>query len=135
MTKSDKVTKSDDEWRAELSPDQFRVLRLKGTERAFTGAYWNAHDDAMYACAGCGAKLFASDKKYDSGSGWPSFTAPASADAVATEMDHSHGMSRVEVTCARCGGHLGHVFDDGPGPGGKRFCISSVSLRAEPSKK
>ena len=132
---SEKVTKTDDEWRAELSPDQFRVLRQKGTERAFTGAYWNAHDEAMYVCAGCGAKLFASNTKYDSGSGWPSFTAPASGDAVATEMDHSHGMTRVEVTCARCGGHLGHVFDDGPGPTGKRFCINPASLRSEPTKK
>jgi len=130
---TEKVTKTEDEWRAELSPDQFRVLRQKGTEPAFTGAYWNAHDEAVYACAGCGAKLFASETKYDSGSGWPSFTAPAAPDAVATETDRSHGMTRVEVTCARCGGHLGHVFDDGPGPGGKRFCINSASLRAAPA--
>ena len=132
---SEKITKTDDEWRAQLSPDQFRVLRQKGTEHAFSGAYWNAHDEAKYMCAGCGAELFASDTKFDSGSGWPSFTAPASADAVATDADRSHGMTRVEVMCARCGGHLGHVFDDGPGPGGKRFCINSASLRAEPSKK
>jgi peptide-methionine (R)-S-oxide reductase len=132
---SDKVTKSEDEWRAELSPDQFRVLRQKGTERAFTGAYWNAHDEAMYVCAGCGEKLFASDTKYDSGSGWPSFTAPAAPGVVATDTDTSHGMARVEVMCARCGGHLGHVFDDGPGPGGQRFCINSASLRAEPKTK
>jgi peptide-methionine (R)-S-oxide reductase len=132
---SDKVTKREDEWRAELSPDQFRVLRKKGTEPAFSGAYWNAHDEAMYECAGCGAKLFASETKYDSGSGWPSFTAPAAPDAVATEIDRSHGMTRVEVMCARCGGHLGHVFDDGPGPGGKRFCINSASLRAPPAQK
>src|SRR5258708_3633357 len=106
----DKVIKSDEEWRAELDPDQFGVLRQKGTERAFTGAYWNAHDEAMYVCAGCGEKLFASDTKFDSGSGWPSFTAPAAPGAVETETDASHGMTRVEVKCARCGGHLGHVF-------------------------
>jgi peptide-methionine (R)-S-oxide reductase len=134
--KVDKVSKTDDEWRAELSPDQFRVLRQKGTERAFTGAYWNSHDEAMYVCAGCGAKLFASETKYDSGSGWPSFTAPAEAGAVETETDRSHGMTRVEVHCSRCGGHLGHVFDDGPtAAGGKRFCINSASLRAEPRRK
>jgi peptide-methionine (R)-S-oxide reductase len=132
---ADKVIKTEDEWRATLSPDQFRVLRQKGTEQAFSGAYWNAHDEAAYVCAGCGAKLFASDTKFESGSGWPSFTAPAAPDAVATETDTSHGMKRVEVTCASCGGHLGHVFDDGPGPGGQRFCINSMSLRQEPAKK
>jgi peptide-methionine (R)-S-oxide reductase len=132
---ADKITKTESEWRAELDPNQFRVLRQKGTEPAFTGALWNAHDEAMYACAGCGAKLFASDSKYDSGSGWPSFTAPAAAGAVETETDTSHGMKRVEVHCARCGGHLGHVFDDGPGEDGKRFCINSASLRAEPRDK
>jgi peptide-methionine (R)-S-oxide reductase len=132
---ADKLSKTEDEWRATLSPDQFRVLRQKGTERAFTGAYWNAHDEAMYVCAGCGEKLFASDTKYDSGSGWPSFTAPAAPGAVETEVDQSHGMTRVEGHCAKCGRHLGHVFDDGPGPGGKRFCINSLSLKAEPRKK
>jgi peptide-methionine (R)-S-oxide reductase len=130
---SDKVTKTEDEWRAELSPDQFRVLRKKGTEPAFTGAYWNAHDEATYVCAGCGARLFASETKYDSGSGWPSFTAPAAPDAVATEADRSHGMTRVEVTCARCGGHLGHVFPDGPAPTGQRYCTNGAALTFKPS--
>jgi peptide-methionine (R)-S-oxide reductase len=127
-----KVEKTDAEWRAALTPEQYQVLRRKGTERAFSGAYWNAHDPAAYLCAGCGAELFSSEAKFDSGTGWPSFTAPVSADAVATETDASHGMSRTEVTCGRCGGHLGHVFDDGPAPTRLRYCINSVSLQAKP---
>jgi len=128
------VEKTDAEWRAALTREEYEVLRRKGTERAFTGAYWNAHDDAQYLCAGCGAELFSSDAKFDSGTGWPSFTAPADPGAVATETDSSHGMLRTEVTCRRCGGHLGHLFNDGPAPTGQRFCINSISLKAKPSK-
>jgi peptide-methionine (R)-S-oxide reductase len=130
-----KVQKTDAEWRATLTPEQYQVLRGKGTERAFSGALWDAHEDAQYLCAGCGAELFSSDTKFDSGSGWPSFTAPVAASAVATETDSSHGMRRTEVCCRRCGGHLGHVFDDGPGPTGERYCINSVSLRPAPPRK
>src|ERR1043165_4892331 len=111
---ADKVVKTDAEWRELLSPERYRVLREKGTERAFTGEYHASKEPGVYVCAGCGAELFASDKKYDSGSGWPSFYAPAVQDNVEEHADTSHGMRRVEVTCARCGGHLGHVFDDGP---------------------
>ena len=122
------VQKSDEEWRQELTPEQYEVLRRKGTEPPFTGKYVHNHDDGMYHCAACGAALFASDTKFDSGTGWPSFTSPAVSENVITEDDHSHGMHRIEVMCAKCGGHLGHVFPDGPGPTGLRYCINSCSL-------
>ncbi|MFP5317099.1 MAG: peptide-methionine (R)-S-oxide reductase MsrB [Acidimicrobiia bacterium] len=127
----EKVTKTEDEWKAELTPEQYRVLRGKGTERAFTGRYWDVHDDGMYRCAACGAELFSSGTKFDSGTGWPSFTEPAVASAVELHQDRSYGMVRTEVTCARCGSHLGHVFPDGPGPKGQRFCINSCSLELD----
>jgi peptide-methionine (R)-S-oxide reductase len=127
-----KIEKTDEEWKKTLTPEEYQVLRRKGTERAFTGAYWDAHDDGMYRCAGCGEPLFSSDTKFDSGTGWPSFTGPVAPDAVATETDESHGMIRTEAMCGRCGGHLGHVFPDGPAPSGTRYCINSVSLKKEP---
>ena len=125
------VQKTDAEWRATLSPERYEVLRRKATERAFTGQYVDTKEPGVYRCAGCGAELFRSEAKFDSGSGWPSFVEPASLDSVDTEIDTSHGMIRTEVTCAACGGHLGHVFPDGPEPTGLRYCINSCALDLE----
>ncbi|HTN13606.1 MAG TPA: peptide-methionine (R)-S-oxide reductase MsrB [Sphingomonadaceae bacterium] len=128
----DKMNLSDEDWRARLSPEAYAILRRGGTERAFTGKYEQNKASGLYRCAGCGLPLFASETKYDSGSGWPSFTAPMEGDAVEELRDMSHGMVRTEVRCARCEGHLGHVFPDGPGPEGLRYCINSASLDFQP---
>jgi peptide-methionine (R)-S-oxide reductase len=126
-----KIVKTEAEWRAELSPEQYRVLREKGTEAPWTGEYDDVFEPGRYHCAGCGAELFASDAKYNSGCGWTAFYAPADADSIDEETDVSHGMVRTEVMCATCGGHLGHVFPDGPDPTGLRYCINSASLKLE----
>ena len=131
----EKVRKSDAEWQQELSPEQYAVARKKGTERAFTGKYVENHEAGLYRCACCGTPLFSSDTKYDSGSGWPSFTAPADPNNVEMHRDRSYSMERTEVVCAKCDAHLGHVFPDGPGPGGLRYCVNSLSLDFKKGEK
>jgi peptide-methionine (R)-S-oxide reductase len=128
-----KVTKSEEEWGRELTPEQYNVLRQQGTEPPFTGKYVYSKEDGVYRCAACGNELFSSDTKFDSGTGWPSFYEPAAAERIELRTDDSHGMTRTEVVCGRCGSHLGHVFDDGPEPTGQRYCINSISLELDPA--
>ena len=127
-----KVSKTDQEWREQLTPEQYEVLRRQGTERPFSGKYVHSKEEGLYRCAGCGAALFRSEAKFDSGTGWPSFTEPADTASVTLKTDRSHGMVRTEVSCGQCGSHLGHVFDDGPAPTGQRYCMNSVALQLDP---
>jgi len=129
---AEKINKTEEQWRNELTPQQYQVLREKGTERAFTGEYWDTNTPGKYVCAGCGQELFTSESKFDSHCGWPSYYEPSKADAVEEHEDLTFGMRRVEVTCSRCGGHLGHVFPDGPRPTGLRYCINSASIKLDP---
>lgn len=133
MDQETALPRTEEEWRERLDPMQYRVLREGGTERPFTGAYWNSKTPGVYACAGCGMELFDADTKYDSGTGWPSFWAAMDPERIETRLDTSHGMVRTEVLCKACGGHLGHVFPDGPGPDGMRYCLNSCSLELQPS--
>ncbi len=133
--KKEKASKSDTEWKKSLPPDAFHILREKGTEQAFTGKYWDTHEKGVYLCAACGNELFSSETKFDSGTGWPSFWKPAAEGRVATHEDRTHSMQRTEVVCSLCGGHLGHVFDDGPKPTGQRFCINSAALKFTKKEK
>lgn len=130
---SEKIAKSESEWRAQLSDEEYRILREKGTERAFTGEYWDTKTKGVYCCRACGLALFESDTKFESGCGWPSFFAPLEGARLTETRDTTHGMIRTEITCTRCGGHMGHVFNDGPPPTGLRYCINSASVKLEPA--